>query len=167
LKYSLKILRSPALNFSLSEKYFNSLFTKKNKFYISFLSFLLFFVLNSNIASAQEPQTIKVKKEQNLVKAFFDNVEFKLRAIDRFGNPKENKIVSYKLWIKEKNAKGLSGFDNKLSADMIEALSKQKKAAKIFFTEISVEDDNGHVIKLPDIIDTWFPNCKNCDVRKR
>ncbi len=129
--------------------------------------FFINFILCLNFIKAQEPQTIKVKKEQNLAKAFFDNTELKLMVIDRFGNPKENKIVSYKLWLKEKSAKSLNGFDNNLSPAMINELNKQKKAVKIFFTEITVEDDNGHLIKLPDVIETWFPNCKNCAVRKR
>lgn len=116
---------------------------------------------------AQDPVSIKVRKEQNLVKVYFDNVELKLMPIDRFGNPRENKIVSYKLWIKGSKSNGLSGYDNKLSREMISELKKQKKAAKIFFTEINVQDDEGHIIKLPDVIDTWFPDCKNCDVGKK
>ncbi len=128
---------------------------------------IAFLIFCANNLLAQEPQTIKVKKEQNLVKAYFDNTELKLMAIDRFGNPKENKITSYKLWIKEPGGKPLNGFDNKLNAGMVNELNKQKKATKIFFTEISVEDDNGHIIKLPDVIEVWFPNCKNCDLKKR
>ena len=84
-------------------------------------------------------------------------------VIDRFGNPKENKIVSYKLWIKEKNTESLNGFNNKLTSPMINELNKQKKATKIFFTDINVEDDEGHLVKLPDVIEVWFPNCKNCN----
>jgi hypothetical protein len=137
----------------------------KYNFQILFLIAFSYYV--NNIKAQEEPQTIKVKKEQSLAKAVFDNTELKLMVIDRFGNPKENKIVSYKLWIKEKNAKGINGFDNKLSQQMISELNKQKKAAKIFFTEINVQDDNGHLVKLPDVIETWFPNCKNCAVRKR
>ena len=46
---------------------------------------------------------------------------------------------------------------------MTKELNKLKKAAKIFFTEIQVKDENDHLQKLPDVIDIWFPNCKNCD----
>ncbi|MCE3229133.1 MAG: hypothetical protein K0S32_3684 [Bacteroidetes bacterium] len=121
------------------------------------------FLLFSLSVFSQEPQTIKVKKEQNLVKAYFDNVELRLTAIDRFGNMAENKIKSYKLWIKGKDVKSFNGFDNSLTSEMIKELNKQKKAAKIYFTEINVEDDNGHLLKLPDVYEVWFPNCKNCD----
>lgn len=111
--------------------------------------------------SAQEPNVIKVKREQNLVKVYFDNTELKLTPVDRFGNPKDNKVVSYKLWIKGKD-KSFQGFTNQLSSEMAQALNKLKKATKIVFTEIKVEDDNGHLISLPDVYETWFPDCKNC-----
>lgn len=136
----------------------------KNAFQI-FIFFL--FGFSSLSLLSQEPQTIKIKKEQDLVKAYFDNTELKLMAIDRFGNPRENKVKSFKLWIKGKEVKGFNGFDNALSSEMISELNKQKKAVKIFFTEINVEDDNGHLIKLPDVIDTWFPSCKNCEPKSR
>lgn len=117
-------------------------------------------------AQDEEPQTIRVKKESNLAKAVFDNTEFRLMAIDRFGNPKENKIVSYKLWIRGKGATtALDGHSNSLTPDMIRALKKQSKAVKIFFTDISVQEDDGHLVKLPDVIDTWFPDCENCEKR--
>jgi len=129
--------------------------------------FTLCFYTGFFSAQGDEPTTIKVRKEQDLKKAFFDNIEMKLTVIDRFGNPKENKIVSYKLWIKSKNVKEIYGHDNKLSNEMIKELNKQKRATKIFFTEINAQDDAGHLIKLPDVIEVWFPDCKNCGPKKR
>ena len=127
--------------------------------------FIVFcFLFAYSVGKAQEPGVIKVKKESNLVKVVFDNTELKLMAVDRFGNPRENQITSYKLWIKGKgDAKMYPGFNNSLSAEMAKELNKLKKATKIFFTEINVKDDDEHQIKLPDVIETWFPNCKNCD----
>lgn len=119
-------------------------------------------------AQNEEPKTIRIKKESNLVKAVFDNTELRLMAIDRFGNPKENKIVSYQLWIKGKgDAKPLMGYSNSLTSEMVSALKRQNKATKIFFTEITVEEDDSHLVKLPDVIETWFPDCANCDKDKR
>ncbi|MDP3557348.1 MAG: hypothetical protein Q8T03_08235 [Bacteroidota bacterium] len=125
---------------------------------------IFYFLLAYSSYNAQEPGVIKVKKESSLVKAVFDNVDLKLMAVDRFGNPRDNQIASYKLWIKGKgDVKMYQGFNNNLSPEMIKELNKLKKAAKIFFTEIQVKDDDEHLTKLPDVIDTWFPNCKNCD----
>jgi hypothetical protein len=129
---------------------------------------LFCFVFLSLYTAAQDPIPIKVRKEQNLVKAEFDNVDMKLVVIDRYGNPRENKVVSYKLWVKEKQTKGFPGFNNSLTGDMINELKAQRKATKIFFTGITVEDDEGHIIQLPDVIELWFPDCKNCGpVKKR
>ncbi len=112
---------------------------------------------------AQEPFTIKVKKESDLSKAVFDNVDLRLMVIDRFGNPKENKIASYILYIKGKReTASFEGYSNKLTGEMLNYLKKQKSAVKIFFTGINAVDDEGHPVKLPDVIDTWFPECSNC-----
>lgn len=122
---------------------------------------LFVFLLISASFFAQEPTPIKVKRESNLVKAYFDNTEYKLIPIDRFGNPQENPIKSYKFWVKGQDG-FLQGYDNSLSAEMIKALKKVKKATKIYFTEINVEEDNGHMVKLPDVYEVWFPDCRNC-----
>lgn len=125
--------------------------------------FLLFAFSFTDVA-AQDPKTIRVKKESTLSKAVFDNVDLRLMVIDVYGNPKENKVVSYKLFVKnKKETREFSGFSNSLTADMINYLNKQRKAAKIFFTDVSAIDDHGHLVKLPDVIDTWFPDCKNCE----
>ena len=127
----------------------------------SFLLISLFFLVV--FAHAQdEPVSIKVRKEQNLVKAYFDNVGLKLMAVDRFGNPKDNRMLSYKLWIKG-NEGFIQGHTNALNAEMITELKRLKKATKIFFTEIAAEDDEGHAVKLPDLIEVWFPACTNCE----
>ncbi len=132
------------------------------------LIFIVVFFLSccGSSAFAQDPISIKVRKEQNLVKAYFDNTELRLSAVDKFGNPKANKILSFKLWLKG-NDKPFNGFDNDLSKEMINELNRVKKATKIFFTEIKVEDDEGHVVKLPDLIEVWFPQCTNCEVVKK
>jgi hypothetical protein len=117
---------------------------------------------------AQEPGTIKFKKESNLLKVVFDNTDPKLFVVDRFGNPRENRILSYKLYVKtKKETKEFEGFSNALSGEMINYLNKLKSATKLFFTEIIVEDEAGHPLKLPDVIDTWFPDCKNCEPKNR
>lgn len=126
----------------------------------------LIFNLSSKNICAQEPNLIKVKREQNLVKVYFDNTELTLMPIDRFGNPQANKVKSFKLWIKGRG-KAYEGFDNKLSGEMVQGLNKLKKATIIYFTEIAVEDDKGHLVKLPDVYETWFPDCKNCDTKTR
>ncbi len=124
---------------------------------------LIFALIQVSSLFAQQPTVIKIKKESNLVKAVFDNTEFKLVVMDRFGNPKDNKIASYKLYIKtKKDTKEFKGYSNSLSPEMINYLNKLKNTAKLFFTEINVEEEDSHFTKLPDVIEQWFPNCQNC-----
>lgn len=138
------------------------------KFSSILISVLSLGCLHSIELKAQEPETIKFKKESNLVKVVFDNTDPRLFVVDRFGNPRENKVLSYKLYVKnKKETKEFEGFSNNLSGEMINYLNKQKSATKLFFTEIIVEDESGHPLKLPDAIDTWFPDCKNCESGKR
>lgn len=126
-----------------------------------FILFVLAFCLNSSaLAQEQEPKTIKIRKESNLTKVVFDNTELRLVILDRFGNPRENSIVSYKLYVKgKKETKEFEGYSNKLNPDMINYLNKLKDASKIFFTQISAKDDDEHLVKLPDVIEVWFPPC--------
>ncbi len=135
---------------------------------MSFRFFILTFVFFQVAFSfAQEPKTIRVKKESNLAKAVFDNVDLRLMPIDIYGNPKENSIVNYKLYVKnKKETKEFTGYSNQLTSEMINYLNKQTKSVKLFFTEISVKDDSEHLIKLPDVIDVWFPKCNNCNQGK-
>lgn len=127
-------------------------------------------LLTANFCLAQEqtPTTIKVRKESDLSKAVFDNTERRLMVVDRFGNPRENKIATYKLYVKTKrDTKEFIGYGNSLSSEMIKYLNSLSSASKIFFTGISATDDNGHLVKLPDVIEVWFPECGNCDTGKR
>ena len=115
-----------------------------------------------------EPKTIKLKKESNLAKAQFDNTEMRLFVIDRFGNVRDNEILAYTLTVKtKKGVQSFRGGSNALTGEMISYLKKQKDAAKIFFTDITALDETEHPVKLPDLIEVWFPDCNNCEPRRK
>ena len=138
------------------------------KFFSLKVIICLLFFLVGHCSMAQEPQTIRVRRESDLSKAVFDNTELKLIVVDRFGNPRENRIASYKLYVKGKrDTKEFQGYGNNLSPEMINYLNKLGNASKIFFTEISAKDDNEHLVKLPDVIEVWFPDCANCKKKTR
>ncbi len=129
-------------------------------FRLTLIVFFLIFFYNK-ISLAQEPQIIRVKKELNLKKVVFDNSEFRLMVIDRFGNPRENKIASYQLDIKIPNeTKIFFGFGNNLSQEMLNYLYKLDKAANMFFIKIMVYDEDEHLINLPDFKEEWVPALK-------
>jgi hypothetical protein len=125
-----------------------------------FLFVLLLLAGACRLAAQEEPRTIRVRKESDLAKAQFDNTQMRLFVIDRFGNVRENEIVSYRLWVKsKKKTVGFAGVSNALSPEMIAFLNKQKEAVKIFFTEIVALDHGDQRVPLPDVIDVWFPDC--------
>lgn len=120
-----------------------------------------------HVMAQDEPQTIRVKKQSDLAKVVFDNTQNKLMVVDRFGNVRENKVLSYKLYVKNgRSTQEFIGYGNNLSAEMLNYLRNQSAAVKLFFTEIKVYDDAEHVLGLPDCIEVWFPDCVNCKPNK-
>jgi hypothetical protein len=134
-------------------------------------SILLFLLLSTLDLCAQyedEPKTIHLKKESTISKAQFDNNDLRLFVIDKYGNPRDNEILAYTLHVKtRKGVAAFRGASNALTGEMINYLKKQKEAAKLFFTDITVLDEFGHALKVPDLIEAWFPDCKNCEKVRR
>ena len=126
---------------------------------MSLLRSIIIIILLSSALQAQdeEPRTIRVKKETDLSKAQFDNTQMRLFVIDRFGNVRNNQIVSYTLWVKgKKKATPFRGTGSLLTPEMVRFLEKQKEAVKIFFTQV-IANDGDRQVPLPDVIDVWFP----------
>lgn len=134
---------------------------------ITGLCLILLFCASYKLSAQQPTNTIKVKKAEDLVKAEFDNVNLKLIAVDRFGNPRESAILSYVLWIKTDPDKPYYSKSFSITPEMQQALNTCKSSTKIFFTNIVAQEADGHQVKLPDVIDVWFPDCKNCTPKKQ
>ena len=125
-------------------------------------SIIFFFILISTTCFSQEPATITVKKQSDLAKATYDNVEFKLIAMDRFGNIVDHSIKSFELHYveKKKKLKVFKSYNETLTPEMLSEFKKLKEAKKIFFTKIMAEDEFGNLVSLPDVIEMQFPECK-------
>ncbi len=122
------------------------------------------------IAYAQEQpaESIKVTKVEQLVKAEYDNTQYKLVGIDRFGNPKLSAVRSFELHYNlNGNLYKYVSYSSGLTPEMLESLKKLKIAQKIFFTKIKAEDDNGHLVELPDLIEMHFPDCPKNKKKKK
>ena len=133
----------------------------------AYIIIAVLFAGSARLLAQDEPQTIRVKKQSDLAKVVFDNTQNKLMVVDRFGNVRENKVLSYKLYVKNgRSTQEFIGYGNNLSADMLNYLRNQSAAVKLFFTEIKVYDDAEHVLGLPDCIEVWFPDCVNCKPNK-
>ena len=127
-----------------------------------FLLLLQFFYVKNLISQENGIDKITVKKESNLVKAFFDNNELKLIAQDKYGNIDHHAIRSFEMHyeLKKKKLKILKSSSMYLTLDMLHDLNTLKEAKKIFYTKITAEDQNGILVNLPDVIEMHFPRCK-------
>jgi len=136
------------------------------KFYsiqiLALFVFLLQFFVTTTFSQEQVIDKITVKKESNLVKAFFDNNDLKLIAQDKYGNIDHHAIRSFEMHyeIKKKKLKVLKSSSAYLTIDMLHDLTELKEAKKIFYTKIIAEDQNGNLVNLPDVIEMHFPRCK-------
>lgn len=125
-----------------------------------FIIIVLLFAFNAY--SQEEPQKITIRKESNLAKASYDNVEFKLIAQDKYGNVVNHAVKSFELHYveKKKKLKVFKSYSELLTPEMLDEFKKLKEAKKIFFTKIVAEDEFGNVVRLPDVIEVQFPDCK-------
>jgi hypothetical protein len=117
----------------------------------------------------QEVQKIKIKKEKSFLKAEFDNTQYKVVAIDKYGNPHEEVIKSFVVSYKEEDTVYEAPvMGNTFPDKTINFLTKKKKTAtKICLKKIKAEDSEGHLEDLPDLCDiVIFPDCKNCKIKK-
>ncbi len=122
----------------------------------------IFLVLSWTFAKAQSDSVavIKIEKSKNLVQGQYDNVNQIIVALDKYGIPHTDVVKSFDLYYKVKRKTyHFQSFSNKLTPEMLEALSKLESAQKIFFTNITAEDKHNTLVKLPDVIDVHFPNC--------
>ncbi|MGZ3885376.1 MAG: hypothetical protein ACXVPD_14650, partial [Bacteroidia bacterium] len=63
------------------------------------------FVLCTCIAFSQEVEKIKIKKEDPFLKAEFDNTNYKVIALDKYGNPYEEAIKSFAVTFQDTEGK--------------------------------------------------------------
>mgnify|MGYP000005143159 CR=1 FL=1 len=129
---------------------------------------LLIFLVYSSVSCAfaqttSDLKTITIKKEATLVKAAFDEAEYKVIAFYRFGNPHESAVKSFVIFYKEKNnayEKKITG--NVFTEEVINYLTKKRKTAtKICISSIIAESRDGHLEELPSLCDiVIFPDCK-------
>lgn len=134
---------------------------------IPFLVFLLQFYSASLFS--QEVEKIKIKKEDPFFKAEFDETNYKVIALDKYGNPFENAIKSFKITFQDTQGHFESKvIGNTFPDKTIKYLKKRTRATNLCLKEIVAEDTEGHVQSLPDKCGVLiYPDCKNCDPNKK
>lgn len=115
---------------------------------------IFFFVITNSIFSQENNTgnrgTIKLQKTGQLSKIQFDNVNYRLIGIDRYGNVLDSAVVEFEMSV------SISGifYSEKtvgpiLSYQMQQLLGRCDRTTKIFFEKIKAKDQNGTLLNMP------------------
>jgi hypothetical protein len=113
-----------------------------------------FFSIGSTISAQENDQqykgTIKIEKKGQLAKVQFDNVNYRLVGIDRYGNVMDSAVIEFQMSVtingifyKEKTV------GSALSYQMQQLMGKCDQTTKLVFENIKAKDRNGNVIDMP------------------
>lgn len=136
----------------------------------SIFLFSVFCLLPSFILSQEPPEKIRIEKEETFLKAEFDDVNYKVIALDKYGNPYEDAVKSFVITFQDSKGHFRSEVTgNTFPKKTINYLTKGRdKATNVCLREIVAEDKEGHIQKLPDHCGVLiYPDCKNCDTNKK
>lgn len=116
----------------------------------------IFLFLSNSFVIAQENSidtnrgTIKVQKKGQLSKVQFDNINYRLIAIDQYGNILDSAIVEFELSV---TIKGLfyteKTIGSTLTYQMQQLLGRCDRTSKIYFENIKAKDRNNTIVKMP------------------
>ena len=130
--------------------------------------FTLVLFLPSFSSFSQEVSKITIKREDTFFKAEFDETNYKVIALDKYGNPHENVIKSFVITYQD--TKGhfecpVTG--NTFPKNTIKYLTKErKKVTNCCLKNIVAQDDEGHIQSLPDKCGVLiYPDCKGCKTK--
>lgn len=136
----------------------------------SIFLFSVFCLLPSFAFSQEPPEKIRIEKEETFLKAEFDDVNYKVIALDKYGNPYEDAVKSFVITFQDSKGHFRSEVTgNTFPKKTINYLTKGRdKATNVCLREIVAEDKEGHIQKLPDHCGVLiYPDCKNCDTNKK
>lgn len=94
--------------------------------------------------------TIKVQKKGHLIKAMFDNVNYRLVGMDQYGNIIDSAVVEFEMSV---TIRGLFHSEKTsgcfLSKTMQQELERCDNTSKIFFDNIKAKEKDGSIVTLP------------------
>ncbi len=120
-------------------------------------------------AYSQDVEKIKIKKEDPFLKAEFDESNYKVIALDKYGNPYENVVKSFVITFQDTEGHFKSKVEgNTFPEKTIKYLKKRTRATNLCLREVVAVDEEGHKQVLPDKCGILiYPDCKNCDPNKK
>jgi len=132
--------------------------------------FSLVFIILPFISGAQTPppDKIKIQKEDPFYLAEFDETNYKVIALDKYGNPHENVVKSFVITFQDTKGHFKSAVvGNTFPKNTIKYLTKERKTVtNLCLREIVAQDEEGHIQTLPDKCGILiYPKCKGCKTR--
>lgn len=102
--------------------------------------------------------TIKVAKKGTISKVVYDNVDYRLIALDQYGNVLDSAVI---LFTMKATSKGIAIEQTTagpfLTNQMINYIARVDSGTYLFFTNIKVKDKSGQIISWPDLkVSTGF-----------
>lgn len=131
--------------------------------------FFIYLSLVSFYTSAQEVEKIKIKKEDPFFKAEFDEANYKVIALDKYGNPYENAVKSFVITFQDTEGHFQSKVEgNTFPEKTIKYLKKRTRVTNLCLQEVKAVDEEGHEQILPVKCGILiYPDCKDCDPNKK
>ena len=100
--------------------------------------------------------TIKVRKTGQLVKVQYDNVNYRLVGIDRYGNVLDTAVVEFKMSVSINGVfYTFNAIGSGLSAEMRAVIEKNLGETQLFFKKIKAKDRYGTLIDMPNFEYTY------------
>jgi hypothetical protein len=130
---------------------------------------VLYLLSSTNGIGQEDVEKIKVKKENPFVRAEFDETNYKVIALDKYGNPHENVVKSFVVTFQDTKGHYKTAIvGNTFPDKTIKYLKKREKVTNLCLREIVAEDSEGHIQNVPDKCGVLiYPDCKNCDPNKK
>lgn len=94
--------------------------------------------------------TIKVKKKGDVVKVVFDNLNYRLVGIDRYGNVLDTAVVEYNVSVTVRGIYYTANITGSfLSSNITNALDRCDSPTKVYFDKIKVRNKEGILFDMP------------------
>jgi len=119
-------------------------------------SIILCIAINTSVCAQQKNPvkkgTIKVQKKGQLAKIIFDEVNYRLVGMDRYGNIMDTAVMEFQLFV---TIKGMfyktSTVGPALNREMQQLVDRRDSKTILYFKNIKARDRDGKVITVPEL----------------
>ena len=126
-----------------------SLYGKMKKLLILFVVLTSQIPLHAQENGQEERGTIRVQRTGVPIKVIFDDVNYRLVGIDKYGNVLDTAIVEFTMGVTIKGiykSEHANGY--KLSREMQDLLSKCDQTSRLMFDNIKAKDKGGNILEM-------------------